>query len=49
MNDKMSYLPDDDNGIQQMNDEEREQYEMEYNEWLDNLDKEKEINATNNK
>ena len=45
----MSYLPDDDNGIQQMNDEEREQYEMEYNEWLDNLDKEKEINATNNK
>lgn len=45
----MSYLPDDDNGIQQMNDEEREQYEREYNEWLDNLDKEKEINATNNK
>ena len=36
---KMNYLPDDDDSQQQMEDSEKEQYEREYGEWLDSLDK----------
>jgi hypothetical protein len=36
---KMAYLPDEGDQRQQMDDEEREQYEKEYEEWLDNLEK----------
>ena len=36
---KMNYLPDDDDSQQQMEDSEKEQYEREYEEWLDSLDK----------
>ena len=36
---KMNYLPDDDDSQQQMEASEREEYEREYEEWLDSLDK----------
>ena len=36
---KMNYLPDDDDSQQEMEASEREEYEREYEEWLDGLDK----------
>ena len=36
---KMNYLPDDDDSQQEMEASEREEYEREYEEWLDSLDK----------
>ena len=36
---KMNYLPDDDDFQQEMEASEREEYEREYEEWLDSLDK----------
>ena len=41
---KMNYLPDDDDSQQEMEASEREEYEREYEEWLDSLDKKKESN-----
>ena len=38
-NDKMNCLPDDDDSQQQMEASEREEYEREYEEWLDSLEK----------
>jgi transcription elongation factor Elf1 len=36
---KMQYLPDECDARQQMDDEERQQYEQEYGQWLDELEK----------
>ena len=36
---KMNYLPDEGDEQQQRDNEEREQYEREYEQWLDNLEK----------
>jgi len=36
---KMEYVPTEDQQQQQMTLEEQEQYEQEYEEWLDNLEK----------
>ena len=44
---KMNYLPDDDASQQQMEASEREEYEREYEEWLDSLDKKRESNLVN--
>ena len=42
--DKMDYLPDDDDSQQQMEDSEREQYEKEYEEWLDKIEEKSKLN-----
>ena len=36
---KMQYLPDECDARQQMDDEESQQYQQEYEEWLDKLEK----------